>query len=69
MLDLLEAQTSATPHDDTRLAIEGFVGHVRRGERPLADARHGHRATLTALFCRTALDAGQALTWNEFRTT
>lgn len=65
-LHLLDAPPSQMAADDTRIAVEGFVSHIRRGEHPLASARTGHRATVTALFCRAALQSRQVLTWDDF---
>ena len=63
-----ELLTTPSPHgiSDTRLAIDGFLGHVRSGDRPHADARAGHRATVAALFALAALDSSRTLNIREF---
>lgn len=50
---------------DTRLALEGFFGHIRNGERPAADVDAGFFATAASLLSLKALDTGSVARWNE----
>ncbi len=50
--------------NDTRIAVESFVDHVRRGEESRAGADVGFEATVSALLCLEALDTGRVVDWH-----
>lgn len=52
--------------NETRLAFEGFVGHIRAGEPSRAGIRVAVEATLAAILGREALDSGRVVAWDEW---
>jgi predicted dehydrogenase len=53
----------AASRKDTELALDGFLRHIRGGERPLADIEAAYLATMASLLGLRALDTGEVARW------